>query len=42
MIGADVALFASGLDDHRFPAFGYSQEQQVDQPNACASCATPA
>jgi N-acyl homoserine lactone hydrolase len=30
VIGADVALFAGGLDDHRFPAFGYSQEQQVD------------
>lgn len=29
VIGADVALFAAGLDDHRFPAFGYSQEQQV-------------
>lgn len=30
VIGADVALFAGGLDDHRFPAFGYSQEQQVE------------
>lgn len=30
VIGADVALFAAGLDDHRFPAFGYSQEQQVE------------
>jgi len=30
VIGADVALFASGLDDHRFPAFGYSQDQQVE------------
>ncbi len=29
VIGADVALFAGGFDDHRFPAFGYSQEQQV-------------
>ncbi len=29
VIGADVVLFAGGLDDHRFPAFGYSQEQQV-------------
>lgn len=29
VIGADVALFASGLDDHQFPAFGFSQEQQV-------------
>jgi len=29
VIGADVVLFASGLEDHRFPAFGYSQEQQV-------------
>jgi glyoxylase-like metal-dependent hydrolase (beta-lactamase superfamily II) len=29
VLGADVALFASGLDDHRFPAFGYSQEDQV-------------
>ncbi len=30
VIGADVALFAAGLDDHRFPAFGYSQEQQAE------------
>jgi glyoxylase-like metal-dependent hydrolase (beta-lactamase superfamily II) len=30
VIGADVALFAGGLDDHRFPAFGYSQEQQAE------------
>ena len=30
VIGADVALFADGLDDHRFPAFGYSQELQVE------------
>lgn len=30
VIGADVALFSGGLDDHRFPAFGYSQEQQVE------------
>jgi N-acyl homoserine lactone hydrolase len=30
VIGADVALFAGGLDDLRFPAFGYSQEQQVE------------
>jgi N-acyl homoserine lactone hydrolase len=29
VLGADVALFASGLDDHRFPIFGYSQEGQV-------------
>lgn len=29
VLGADVALFASGFDDHRFPAFGYSQEDQV-------------
>ncbi len=29
VLGADVALFASGLDDLRFPAFGYSQEDQV-------------
>lgn len=29
VIGADVALFAATLDDHRFPVFGYSQEQQV-------------
>jgi glyoxylase-like metal-dependent hydrolase (beta-lactamase superfamily II) len=29
VLGADVALFASGLDDHRFPAFGFSQEDQV-------------
>lgn len=30
VIGADVALFATGFDDHRFPAFGYSQERQVE------------
>jgi glyoxylase-like metal-dependent hydrolase (beta-lactamase superfamily II) len=30
VIGADVALFAAGFDDHRFPAFGYSQEQQIE------------
>jgi len=30
VIGADVALFAGSLDDHRFPAFGYSREQQVE------------
>jgi len=30
LIGADVALFADGLDNHRFPVFGYSQEQQVE------------
>ena len=30
VIGADVALFAGGLDDHSFPAFGFSQEQQVE------------
>ena len=30
VIGADVALFADGFDDHRFPAFGYSQEQQAE------------
>ncbi len=29
VLGADVALFASCLDDHRFPAFGYSQEEAV-------------
>lgn len=29
VLGADVALFASGLDDHRFPAFGYSQDEQI-------------
>jgi glyoxylase-like metal-dependent hydrolase (beta-lactamase superfamily II) len=29
VIGADVVLFAAGLDDLQFPAFGYSQEQQV-------------
>jgi N-acyl homoserine lactone hydrolase len=29
VLGADVALFAAVLDDHRFPAFGYSQEQQI-------------
>ncbi|MDX6602592.1 MAG: N-acyl homoserine lactone hydrolase [Solirubrobacterales bacterium] len=29
VLGADVALFASSLDDHRFPAFGYSQDEQV-------------
>lgn len=30
VIGADVALFAASFDDHRFPAFGYSPEQQVE------------
>jgi N-acyl homoserine lactone hydrolase len=30
VIGADVALFSQALDDHRFPAFGFSQEQQVE------------
>lgn len=30
VLGADVALFAAGLDDHRFPAFGFSREQQVE------------
>jgi N-acyl homoserine lactone hydrolase len=29
VLGADVVLFAAGLDDHRFPAFGYSDEGQV-------------
>jgi N-acyl homoserine lactone hydrolase len=29
ILGADVALFAAGLDDHRFPAFGYSHDDQV-------------
>jgi glyoxylase-like metal-dependent hydrolase (beta-lactamase superfamily II) len=29
VLGADVALFASGLDDHRFPAFGYSRDDAV-------------
>ena len=29
VLGADVALFASGLDDHRFPAFGFSDDEQV-------------
>ncbi len=28
VIGADVALFAGGLDDHRFPLFGDDHEQQ--------------
>ncbi|HEX2015863.1 MAG TPA: N-acyl homoserine lactonase family protein [Solirubrobacteraceae bacterium] len=28
IIGADVAHFASGLDDHRFPAFADDHEQQ--------------
>lgn len=29
VLGADVALFSAGLDDHRFPAFGYSQDGQL-------------
>jgi glyoxylase-like metal-dependent hydrolase (beta-lactamase superfamily II) len=29
VLGADVALFADGLDDHRFPAFGYSDDEQI-------------
>ena len=29
MLGADVALFAGGLDDLRFPAFGADQDAQV-------------
>jgi glyoxylase-like metal-dependent hydrolase (beta-lactamase superfamily II) len=28
VLGADVAHFASGLDDHRFPAFGHDHEEQ--------------
>jgi N-acyl homoserine lactone hydrolase len=28
IIGADVTHFASGLDDHRFPAFGDDHDQQ--------------
>lgn len=28
VIGADVAHYASGLDDHRFPAFGDDREAQ--------------
>lgn len=28
VLGADVAHFASGLDDHRFPAFGDDREEQ--------------
>jgi N-acyl homoserine lactone hydrolase len=29
VLGADVALFASGLDDLKFPAFGADQDEQV-------------
>jgi N-acyl homoserine lactone hydrolase len=29
VLGADVALFAGTLDDHRFPAFGADQDAQV-------------
>jgi N-acyl homoserine lactone hydrolase len=29
VLGADVALFADGLDDLRFPAFGADQDAQV-------------
>jgi glyoxylase-like metal-dependent hydrolase (beta-lactamase superfamily II) len=29
VLGADVALFAGGLDDLRFPAFGADQDDQV-------------
>jgi N-acyl homoserine lactone hydrolase len=28
VLGADVTHFASGLDDHRFPAFGHDQDEQ--------------
>ncbi len=28
VVGADVAHFASGLDDHRFPVFGDDQAEQ--------------
>ena len=28
IVGADVTHFASGLDDHRFPAFGYDHAEQ--------------
>jgi glyoxylase-like metal-dependent hydrolase (beta-lactamase superfamily II) len=28
ILGADVAHFASGLDDYRFPAFGDDQAEQ--------------
>jgi N-acyl homoserine lactone hydrolase len=29
VLGADVAYFASGLDDHRFPAFADDREEQA-------------
>jgi N-acyl homoserine lactone hydrolase len=28
VLGADVAHFASGLEDHRFPAFGHDHDEQ--------------
>jgi glyoxylase-like metal-dependent hydrolase (beta-lactamase superfamily II) len=29
VLGADVAHFAAGLDDHRFPLFGHSHDEQA-------------
>jgi glyoxylase-like metal-dependent hydrolase (beta-lactamase superfamily II) len=29
VLGADVAYFAGGLDDHRFPLYGYDHDQQA-------------
>lgn len=29
VLGADVAYFASGLDDHRFPVYGYDYAEQA-------------
>jgi N-acyl homoserine lactone hydrolase len=29
VLGADVAHFASGFDDHRFPAFGHDHDEQA-------------
>lgn len=28
VIGADVAYFATGLDDHRFPVYGHDHDEQ--------------
>ena len=30
VIGADVAYYASGFDDHRFPPYGDDQERQAE------------
>jgi N-acyl homoserine lactone hydrolase len=39
VLGADVAHFASGLDDHRFPVFGDDHDAQDTRRPACTGCA---